>query len=135
MFDNVGRPLSFKTPEKIEKTNQVFERSPRTSIRKAAQQTVNSARYVEALRNQFIKAIQSEPDFESMWFMQDGATPHPTTEVFDRLEKHFNELILALGYPKSKNMGIDWLPYSPDLNPCDSFWWGYIRDKVYDGNP
>ncbi|GBM93237.1 hypothetical protein AVEN_143177-1 [Araneus ventricosus] len=38
MFGNVGRPLSVKTPEKIERTRQVFERSPRTSIRKAAQQ-------------------------------------------------------------------------------------------------
>ncbi|GBM45145.1 hypothetical protein AVEN_241431-1 [Araneus ventricosus] len=38
MFGNVGRPLSIKTPEKIERACQVFERSPRTSIRKAAQQ-------------------------------------------------------------------------------------------------
>ncbi|GBN22885.1 hypothetical protein AVEN_248109-1 [Araneus ventricosus] len=37
MFGNVGRPLSVKTAEKIERTLQVFERSPRTSIRKAAQ--------------------------------------------------------------------------------------------------
>ncbi|GBM69071.1 hypothetical protein AVEN_275702-1 [Araneus ventricosus] len=222
MFGNVGRPLSVKTPEKIERTRQVFERSPRTSIRKAAQQvgikresvrqivvadlqlfpykiqihqrlsqrsveqrlefantivemidnhqfdvnmlwcrdeahfhldgyvnrqnwsiwgtenphfaiekslyprrvtvwsalssrgivgaiffeqTVNSARYVETLRNQFIPAIQSEPDFESMWFMQDGATPQRTNEVFDLLEEHFKERIVALGYPKSKKYG------------------------------
>ncbi|GBN87437.1 hypothetical protein AVEN_273730-1 [Araneus ventricosus] len=32
-------------------------------------------------------------------------------------------------------MGIDWPPYSPDLNPCDSFLWGYIKVKVYAGNP
>ncbi|GBM75458.1 hypothetical protein AVEN_98277-1 [Araneus ventricosus] len=38
MFGNVGRPLSVRTPEKIERTRQVFERSPRTSIRKDAQQ-------------------------------------------------------------------------------------------------
>ncbi|GBL97367.1 hypothetical protein AVEN_170482-1 [Araneus ventricosus] len=37
MFGNVGRPLSVKTPEKIKRTHQVFERSPRTSIGKAAQ--------------------------------------------------------------------------------------------------
>ncbi|GBO12250.1 hypothetical protein AVEN_243118-1 [Araneus ventricosus] len=67
--------------------------------------------------------------------MQDGATPHCTNEVFDLLEEHFNERIVALGYPKSKNMGIDWPPYSPDLNPCDSFLWGYMKDKVYAGNP
>ncbi|GBL86249.1 hypothetical protein AVEN_131980-1 [Araneus ventricosus] len=38
MFGKVGRPLCIKTPEKIERTRQVFERSSRTSIRKAAQQ-------------------------------------------------------------------------------------------------
>ncbi|GBO22542.1 hypothetical protein AVEN_132730-1 [Araneus ventricosus] len=38
MFGNVGRALSVKTAEKIERTRQVSERSPRTSIRKAAQQ-------------------------------------------------------------------------------------------------
>ncbi|GBM31455.1 hypothetical protein AVEN_39249-1 [Araneus ventricosus] len=38
MFGNVGRALSVKTPEKIERTRQVSERSPRTSISKAAQQ-------------------------------------------------------------------------------------------------
>ncbi|GBL70488.1 hypothetical protein AVEN_217785-1 [Araneus ventricosus] len=212
MFGNVGRPLSVKTTEKIERTRQAFERSPRTSIRKAAQQVrikresvrqivvadlqlfrytiqihqrlsqrsveqrlefvnsivemidndqfdvnmlwrsdeahfhlngyvnrqnwriwgtenshfaiekslyprpvtvwcalssrgivgtiffeqaVNSERYVEALRNQLIPAIQSEPDFECMWFMQDFATPHRTNEEFDLLEEHFNERIVA----------------------------------------
>ena len=24
-----------------------------------------------------------------------------------------------------------WLPRSPDLNPCDYFLWGYLKDKVY----
>ncbi|GBN24099.1 hypothetical protein AVEN_4055-1 [Araneus ventricosus] len=66
------------------------------------EQTVNSARYVEALRNQFIPEIQSEPHFESMWFMQDGATPHRTNEVFDLLEEHFNERIVAFGTQNRK---------------------------------
>ena len=59
------------------------------------------------LRNQFIIVIQSERDFESMWFMQDGAPDHRTNEVFHLLEEHFNERIVALGYPKWKNMCID----------------------------
>ena len=24
-----------------------------------------------------------------------------------------------------------WPPRSPDLNPCDFFLWGYLKDKVY----
>ncbi|GBL77585.1 hypothetical protein AVEN_48542-1 [Araneus ventricosus] len=66
-----------------------------------------------------------------MWFTQDGATPHRANEVFDLLEEHFNGRIVDLGYPKSENMGIDWPPYSPDLNPCDSFFVGlYQRQSL-----
>ena len=56
-----------------------------------------------------------------MCFMKDGASPHRTIEMFHLLEEHFNERIAVLGYPKSKNMGTDWPPYSSDLNPSDSF--------------
>ena len=55
--------------------------------------------------------------------------------MFHLLEEHFNERTVALGYPKSKNMSIDWPLYTPDPNSCDSFLWGYIKDKVYAGNP
>jgi len=24
-----------------------------------------------------------------------------------------------------------WPPRSPDLNPCDFFLWGYLKDKIY----
>ncbi len=27
------------------------------------------------------------------------------------------------------------LPYSPNLNPCNYFLWGYLRDRVYQNNP
>ena len=26
---------------------------------------------------------------------------------------------------------IDWPPNSPDLNPCDFFLWGYLKDNLY----
>ena len=97
--------------------------------------TVNTERYVKILENDFIPIIQSAPDFDKMWFMQDGARPHRTRRVFDVLEEHFGDRILALGYRDITGMGLDWPPYSPDLNPCDSFLWGYIKDKVYSNNP
>lgn len=97
--------------------------------------TVTAERYVKILENDLIPIIQSDPDFEKMWFMQDGARPHRTNRVFEVLEEHFGERILALGYPEATGMGIAWPPYSPDLNPCDSFLWGNIKDKVYANNP
>ncbi|GBM34527.1 hypothetical protein AVEN_43185-1 [Araneus ventricosus] len=82
MFGNVGRPLSVKTPEKIERTRLIVPMKCLICLKSTS--------------------------MSGLWL---------------------------LGYPKSKNMGIDWPPYSPDLNPCDSFLWGYIKDKVYAGNP
>ena len=38
MLGNVGPKVGVKTPENIKRTRQVFDRSPRTSIRKAEQQ-------------------------------------------------------------------------------------------------
>jgi hypothetical protein len=28
-----------------------------------------------------------------------------------------------------------WPARSPDLNPCDFFFWGYLKNKVYSNNP
>lgn len=97
--------------------------------------TVTSARYCDVLANSFIPAIQGDPEFELMWFMQDGARPHRTSNVFDLLDEHFQNRVIALGYPDHTGMGINWPPYSPDFNPCDFFLWGNLKDKVYSTNP
>ena len=44
MLGNVGPEVSVETRENIERTCQVFERSPRTSIRKAAAQQMRIKR-------------------------------------------------------------------------------------------
>ncbi|EZA54526.1 hypothetical protein X777_03334, partial [Ooceraea biroi] len=68
-------------------------------------------------------------------FMQDGATPHRTQEVFETIHKVYGNRVIGLGYPKFAQGGLEWPPYSPDLNPCDFFLWGYIKDHCYAGNP
>ncbi|GBN36265.1 hypothetical protein AVEN_57767-1 [Araneus ventricosus] len=30
---------------------------------------------------------------------------------------------------------VHWPPYSPDLNPCDFFLWGHMKDLVYKKKP
>ena len=65
------------------------------------------------------------------WFMQDGAPPHRVLKVFDLINEYYDERVIALYYPHNKGMGIDWPPYSPDLNACDFFLWGYLKDRVY----
>ncbi|GBM03630.1 hypothetical protein AVEN_203195-1 [Araneus ventricosus] len=38
-------------------------------------------------------------------------------EVLNFLEEYFDDYLIALDNPK--DTGMDWPPYSPDLNPCD----------------
>ena len=63
--------------------------------------------------------------------MQDGATPHRTNKVFEILNEYFNHRVIGLNYPKFCGGGLEWPPYSPDLNPCDFFLWGYVKDRTY----
>ncbi|GBM10114.1 hypothetical protein AVEN_92931-1 [Araneus ventricosus] len=34
-------------------------------------------------------------------------------------------------YPNSYPGALHWPPYSPDLNTCDFFLWGHVKDLVY----
>ena len=97
--------------------------------------TVNHESYRRVLEENFIPAIQGTQDINQIWFMQDGATPHRTNDVFKVLEEHFDNRVIALKYRSKTGKGYDWPPYSPDLNPCDFFLWGCIKDKVYANNP
>ncbi|KZC11328.1 hypothetical protein WN55_02563 [Dufourea novaeangliae] len=63
--------------------------------------------------------------------MQDGARPHRTNDTFDLLSEHFGNNVIALDYPNRTGQGIDWPPYSPDLNTLDYFFWGFLKDNLY----
>lgn len=49
--------------------------------------------------------------------------------------RYFPGRVLGLGYSSKHEGGLDWAPYSPDLNPCDFFLWGYLKDQVYRRKP
>ncbi|GFU18781.1 uncharacterized protein NPIL_218881 [Nephila pilipes] len=51
--------------------------------------TVTSKRYCVVLSNNFIPVIQSDPEFDLMWFIEVGAGPHRISNVFALLEEHF----------------------------------------------
>lgn len=97
--------------------------------------TVTSKRYIEILR-EFVAIENALVDSSATsWFMQDGARPHRTADVFRFLEEYFDNRVIALNYSCFTGKGIDWPPYSPDLNPCDFFLWGHLKDAVYRKNP
>lgn len=58
--------------------------------------------------------------------MQDGAPPHWKKGITDFLKSHFQNRIIAI-----KSNCTDWPSFSPDLNPCDFFLWGYLKDNIY----
>ncbi len=55
--------------------------------------------------------------------------------MFETLFNYFNTRVIGLNYSKFKKGGLEWPPYSPDLNPLDFFFWGYLKNKVHKNNP
>lgn len=61
----------------------------------------------------------------TMWYQHDGAPPHSTLNVANFLNDQYHERWIG------RRGTIEWPPRSPDLNPCDYFFWGYLKDHVY----
>lgn len=98
-------------------------------------ENVNSERYLEMLETEFIPLASGLDAIEDFWFMQDGARPHRTKEVFNSLDEHFHGRVIGLDYETRFGCGIEWPPYSPDLNPCDFYLWGTLKERVYRQRP
>ena len=99
-------------------------------------ENINSELYIKVLNENFIPTLRGMGvNMSETWFMQDGARPHRTQLVFDLLYEYFREKIIALDSSRFVGEGTDWAPYSPDLNPCDFYLWGYLKEKVYAQNP
>ena len=47
------------------------------------------------------------------------------------VRRTFGERLIILDAKKFTGHGIDWPPYSLDLNLCDFFLWGYIKDRIF----
>ena len=60
--------------------------------------------------------------------MQNGA--HRTKPVFSLLNRRFHGRVPGLGYPSEYGCGFNWPPFSPDINPCNYFWCGFLTDQV-----
>jgi transposase len=80
---------------------------------------VNTELYLKILKGEMIGSIKYCFTYEQRneWlFMQDGAPAHKSKKVKQYL---IDQQILLL----------DWVPYSPDLNPIENLW-SIIKDKV-----
>ncbi|GFS63289.1 retrovirus-related Pol polyprotein from type-1 retrotransposable element R2 [Nephila pilipes] len=97
--------------------------------------TLSAANYRKFLNDEFILFLHGHDLVQDHWIMQDGAKPHRTADVFEVLNEHFSDRIIGLDYPSHFQGGIERPPYSPDLNPCDYYLWGYLKSKVWQTSP
>ena len=91
--------------------------------------------YHDLLKDRVIPELDRLGKVNGYYFMQDGARPHRTKKAFELLSQRFRSNIIGLDSEKFTESGIDWPAYSPDLNPCDFFLWGYLKDNVYKSQP
>ncbi|GFW82231.1 transposable element Tcb2 transposase [Trichonephila clavipes] len=83
---------------------------------------ITGQRYASLLRNKIIPDLQASQCLSRIIFMQDGAPPHIASCVTDVLKHHFTEE-LAIS-PQFRHL---WPPRSPDLNPCEFWLWGHLK--------
>ena len=62
---------------------------------------------------------------DDVWFQQDGAPAHRTNATIALLREKFGDRVISIGSE------VQWPPRSPDLSPCDSFLWGFLKQLVY----
>ena len=67
--------------------------------------------------------------------MQDGASPHTANVVLDFLYETFNLRVMSHRFPERHEGGKLWPLHSPDINPCDFFLWGFLKEKVFQRRP
>jgi hypothetical protein len=65
----------------------------------------------------------------TLWFQQDGATPHTARTAIRVLNEMFSGRVI------SRRGNIEWPARSSDLNACDFFLWGYLKCTVYEKKP
>lgn len=88
---------------------------------------LNGNNYLELLRDTLPEFLEELPEElrQDMWFQNDGCPAHYAVQVRRYLNEAYpNRWIGRLG-------PILWPPRSPDLNPLDFFYWGALKEKVY----
>lgn len=64
-----------------------------------------------------------------MWIQLDGAPPHWERTVREWLDANYENKWIGRDGP------FLWPARSPDLNPLDYFFWGYMKERVYETPP
>ena len=76
-----------------------------------------------------VPQLQTKPNFDELFFQQDEAPLHYALRVRDYFNKVFPHCWFG------RRCSIEWPPHSLDLTPMDFFFWGVVKNKVYEKNP
>jgi len=92
--------------------------------------SLNGERYLHFLENEIEQLLENLPvqQYNNLIWHQDGAPVHNVQQVTNFLN---NKYRLWIG----RDGTVRWPANSPDLNPCDIFLWGYLKNKVYYNRP
>jgi inhibitor of nuclear factor kappa-B kinase subunit alpha len=91
--------------------------------------SVNRERYLSVLKEILWPAVRAQATRKGYYYMQDGAPPHCTNDALDFLADKFPGRVISR---RSENV---WPAHSPDLNPLDFWFWGYIESRVFEKKP
>jgi hypothetical protein len=88
---------------------------------------LNSEQYLHFLRDVIFDLLGDVPleIRRNLWLLHDGAPCHNAHIIRNWLNNNFPERWIG-----TYGLGL-WPARSPDLNPCDIFLWGYIKNIVY----
>jgi hypothetical protein len=86
---------------------------------------INCERCVQVILGQLFPELTEEERLYG-WFQQDSATAHTACMSTQGMSIVFRDRIISRGI---------WPACSPDLNPYDFFFWGCLKDRVYNINP
>ena len=85
---------------------------------------------VSILENHFDPEVVRSNMTSRYWFMQNMVRTHKTAEISMWFEMTFDERLIELDAKKCTTHGIQWPPYNLDVNLCEFFLWGYIKDRI-----
>lgn len=86
---------------------------------------LTGSRYANMLRNGLQPVLLNHPQRKNFWYQMDGAPCHNYSLVGDLLTELFEDQWIANNGP------FRWPPRTPDGNPLDYFFWGYLKNMVY----
>jgi inhibitor of nuclear factor kappa-B kinase subunit alpha len=91
--------------------------------------SVNGENYLDLLQTTLWPSVRHQSTRQQYWFMQDGAPCHCTNNALRYLNDKFDNRVI------SRRSANPWPAHSPDLNPLDYWFWGYVESQVYIRRP